>query len=135
MPLDQMESAQPEAVITSVRVANLDFDNIFFGLEDRLVSDLKPGDLVFGDPAIIPALPAGVCYVDKNCDNAPGKYKWDATIGKAGCFTPLAPNQQKLAEAAPTLDQALYDLITLGADAPRVQAWARWFEKTLDAKE
>jgi hypothetical protein len=118
-----------------IRVARLDHDNVFFGLEERAIADVRPGELVFGPADCAEALPSGAVYVDRDCDNAPGKYKWVAGTGDAvGQFVPLPLSQQKPAEKGPTLEQCVYDLIMFGASAPRVQAWARWFEKTIDAQ-
>lgn len=119
------------------RVARLDADLVFWGLGDPVpVDELKAGDRVFGDPelAAVVAELTDVVYIERDCDLAGGKYKLLAPDGDNPVwhFDPLPPQQQKIVESAPTLEQAVYDLITVGAEAPRVKAWMAWMKRTLD---
>jgi hypothetical protein len=113
----------------SAKVARLDHDQVYWGLEDRPLAEIKAGDLVFGDPVLAELLPKGAVYVDRDCDLAGGQQRWDAA---AGCFVPLPEAARKPGPTAPTLEQAFYDYLTIGKKAPRVVAWCEWMKKTMD---
>lgn len=119
-----------------VRIARLDHDLVYWGLgEEMPCGDAKAGDLVFGDPVAIPALPEGAVYVDRGCDLPHGMQRWNATARR---FEPLPREQRKAAPEAPTLEQALYDyLATLPAAAlpTRTAAWCAWFRRTVDERD
>lgn len=115
----------------SAKVARLDHDLVYWGLEDRAVADIKPGDLVFGDPVLAELIPEGAVYVDRDCDLAGGQQRWD---GAAGRFVPLPAAQRKPSPTAPTMEQAFYDLLTIGPDAPRVIAWRGWMKQSMDER-
>lgn len=119
----------------AVRVARIDHDRVFWELGPPVpAGEVPAGAFVFGDPAI--ALPEGVIWIDRDCDLPGGRYCLAApdAAHPVWHFEPLPPEQQKAEEGAPTLEQAVYDLITIGGDAPRAQAWAKWFESTLDER-
>lgn len=124
--------AAPKPLVACVAV--LDHDGVYWPpLEERLAETVKPGELVFGDPALTDVLPAGAIYVDVDCDLPGGKYRWD---GKAKRFEPLPREQRKEMPQAPTLEQAFYDFVTDGGRVtptpPLVAAWVAWFRKTFD---
>ena len=118
---------------TTVRVAVLDHDQVYFGLTEKPLAEVQPGELVFGDPALAEELPFGTLYVDRDCDLSPGVYRWN---GKS--FEPLPRHQRKAAIEAPTLEQAFYDFVTdqgrITPSAPRVAAWAQWFRKSMEGR-
>ena len=65
------------------------------------------------------------------CDLPGGKYRWDA---QACTFVALPRERQKLAEEAPTMEEAWFAFLKEGIDAPTVQAWIQWYEKSLDGQ-
>jgi len=92
--------------------AKLDHDRIYWGVEE--VAELHAGDV---------AVPAA-------CDLTPGMYRWSGST-----FELLPREQRKSLQEAPTLEQAFYDLLTVGREAPRVEAWIKWMEKTMDQRK
>ncbi len=66
-----------------------------------------------------------------DCDLPGGKYRWDTDACQ---FVPLPPERQKLAEEAPTLEEAWYAFLKEGAAAPTVAAWMEWYERSLDGQ-
>jgi hypothetical protein len=118
----------------TAKVARLDHDQVYFGLDDKAVDELAAGDVVFGDPALADGLPAGAVYVGRDCDLPGGRYKWD---GKT--FVPLPPTLQKKAESAPDHERAFYELCrclynaTPAAVPPATIAWCVSYERSFDA--
>lgn len=140
--LDAESVAAAEAAPLLARVAKLDFDQVYWGLGEPIpVDQVVAGDKVFGDPALRKALPEGAVWVERDCDFTAdkfGKYKLvgpddDAQFWR---FVPLPQSQQKSAEEAASLEQALYDLaIELGAKSPRVLSWCKAFEQTVEGRK
>lgn len=114
-----------------VRVARLDHEQVYFGLVEKPLAEVKAGELVFGPPELAKQLPLGAAYVDRHCDLPSGAYRWEA--GKAA-FEPLPRAQRKSALEAPSLEQAFYDFLTNGPEGKSVRAWAEWFRKTMDGR-
>lgn len=95
--------------------AKLDHDGVYWGAEE--VDALADADAPVPDDVI-----------------RPGAYRWvPAGNGLPGHFAPLAPSQVKKIETAPSLEQAVYALVTQGAADPRVSAWVKAHEASLDA--
>lgn len=117
-----------------VKVARIDHDRVYFGLDDKALADVVSGDVVFGDAALCARLPAGAVYVGRDCDLPGGRYQWD---GKA--FQPLPPQLQKKAESAPDLERAFYEQCRClhGRDATLVSApaleWCVAYERGFDS--
>lgn len=64
------------------RVARLDAERVFMGLADPIPADeVQSGDFVFGDPALKDLIPEGAVWVERECDNPPGKYRLVAPHG------------------------------------------------------
>lgn len=112
-----------------VKVARLDHDQVFWGLEERALAEVVAGDAVFCAPELVGELPEGALWIERDADNQPGLYRLDL---QAKRFMPLPPAQRKAAPGAPTLEEAVYDLITQGKDAPRVKAWLGWMKNSMD---
>jgi hypothetical protein len=123
------DPARPEPDIAPVAEASrpqfrleLDHDDVYFGCEE-----------LGGETAVV----ADDVVLDHAPDNAPGQYRW---LRAENRFHPLPKAQQKTEPGAPTLEQAFYDLLVMLAPepaakfAPRIQAWAAAFEKTIDGK-
>ena len=91
--------------------AKLDHDRVYWGVEE--VEALAPDDV----------------EVPADCDLKPGMYRWDGAT-----FALLAHAQRKSAPEAPTIEQAFYDLLTTGPEAPRVVAWRDWMKQTMDER-
>jgi hypothetical protein len=113
----------------SAKVARLDHDQVYWGLEERAIADIKSGELVFCAPELAEQLPEGAIYVARDCDLPGGQQRWDAG---GRCFVPVPALHRKPAPTAPTLEQAFYDFLTIGPDAVRVVAWRNWMKKTMD---
>ena len=102
----------------------LDHDDVYFGCETiAATSEVSESDVV----------------LDHAPDNAPGCYRWLRDLKR---LEPLPKAQQKTEPGAPTLEQALCELLIalIQTEAlrtplpPRLGAWLAWFEKTIDAK-
>jgi hypothetical protein len=116
------------------RVARLDHDQVYWGLEDHPVKDVKAGDLVFGDPSLKDVIPQGAVYVDLDCDLPGGKYRWNSQLRR---FDPLPRGQQKEMPQAPTLEQAFYDFcLKFGVEQlpTRTAAWCQWMKNSVDER-
>lgn len=95
--------------------AKIDADRVYWGVEQ--VATLAAGDV----------------EIPKDCDLAPGAYKWDANA-----FVPLAPVNRK-ATSAPSTEKALALLIDALVAAKvaipeYTAAWRAHFATTIDAK-
>lgn len=123
------------------RVAKLDHDQVYWGLGDPVpLEELKPGDRVFGDPALKDALPEGVVYVERDCDLPPGRYQLSAPSADHPFwhFVPLDARRARLVPDAPNAERALYELALdlYKRDhhlPPYLLDWALWWETTIDA--
>ena len=96
---------------------NLDHDSIFWGAVQIDADAFKAGDVL----------------LDHCPDNPPGRYRWDGTA-----LVALPASQVKSAPEAPSLAQAFHHLVESLVEAghalpPAVHAWAKEFQKTLDA--
>lgn len=103
----------------TVFVADLDADGVYWGVIEKPRADIAEADF----------------EVPKDCDLAPGKYRYNAApdrIGGPG-FDPLERSKQKAAPTAPTFERALYDLIVNPDDHKYAIEWAKWYETTMEA--
>lgn len=96
----------------------LHHDGVYWGVEEILAGDIYEGDVV----------------LDHVPDNAPGRFKWNAAEKR---FDALAPSQIKTAPEAPSLEQALHDVIASleaagHAIPPAAAAWRAAFKNTLE---
>lgn len=110
-----VEVPQEPALPATVFVANLDADAIYWGVIEKHRDDLKETDV----------------EVPKDCDLAPGKYRYNADPARIGGpgFDPLERSKQKAAPTAPTFEDALYALIR--GNKAKAEAWADHYEKTV----
>jgi hypothetical protein len=117
--LNEESGALPEEKPRPQFRLKLDHDDVYFGCEQLADGEEpKPDDVV----------------LDHAPDNAPGQYRW---LRAYGWFIPLPSTQQKIAQGAPTLEQAFYELARAvhrpdDQGLPRVKAWCEWFEKSID---
>lgn len=136
--------------MSQIKIAKLDHDGVYWGLEDATLEQLAAGAVVFcaraalepGEqlddmdepqpmpPAIV--LPEGVVWAGEDCDLAHGAYVWNA---KERRFDALPPKQRKVAQGAPDLARALFDYWSSRpwAELPEsVRAWVLWMRVTVD---
>jgi hypothetical protein len=114
------------------RVARLDHERVYWGLSDpAALSTLKAGDFVFGAPELAKTLPAGVVYVERDCDLPGGRYRLEAPNAHNATwhFAPLEPQHVKRALTGPNLEQAFHDFLRKGKQGAVVQAWLKFYEK------
>lgn len=125
---------------SQIRIAKLDHDGIYWGLEVKAAAALAAGDLVFCARAVLEGeepleLPIGAVWVGEDCDLAPGAYRWNADDRR---FVPLPKGQRKAAPEAPSLEQALADYLRAQpADSlpPRTSAWLAFMKTTIDERK
>lgn len=93
----------------------LDHDDVYFGCDEISQDAVIESDVV----------------LDHAPDNPPGRYRWNREHQR---LQVLPTEQQKAAQAAPTLEQAFQDFLLNGAEGARVKAWRKWFETTTDGR-
>jgi hypothetical protein len=122
--------------IPTVKVARLDHDLVYFGLQPRPIGEVKPGDLVFCPAELAAELPEGARRVDVDCDLPAGTHRWNAEGGR---FDLLPRAQRKTEQTAPDVARALYDFFWVAyqrdptAVPPATLAWCLAYEKSVDA--
>lgn len=118
-----------------VKVAKLDAERIFWGIEEKPLDEVKAGDVVFGAETLKRKDIDGVTFVEGDCDNPGGKYRWNEELQR---FDPLSRMDIRQTPTSPLAERALYELVLehVKAGAPAVPRytldWALWYEQTLD---
>ena len=100
--------------------ANLDADQVFWGVTEIHADDVHEGDLI----------------LDHVPDNRPGVYRWDAAHQPSPAFVPLPLSQQKEEQTVPSLDRMLYDFFNSYPEPlPKsVHEWLEYQKTTVDSR-
>lgn len=109
-----------------VFVADLDANGVYWGVLEKHREDLIASDV----------------EVPRDCDLAPGQYRWNASPCDAdgtpqpSRFDPLPREKRRSVPGAPSMELAFAQLVeAMGDAAPAyVREWATWYRKTLDAR-